>query len=673
MLLYTLSPLDMSTSFVLLDDCLASESASTSRLYTEWVRDIVCDDPSQLSHLLQDVARAQQEEGLHATLVMDYEWGRSGSRSSGAEPSRQEDSVGALPAQFAGGDVTKLGLLRIGLFRSLKMLSALQVQNWLASEIEAATRSNPTYAAGHALAWKPALNEPEFARHIAQIHAAIEEGQTYQVNYTFAFHGAAYGNPMALYQQLRAKQPAEFGALIADDSGRWMMSFSPEMFVRLTGKQLEARPMKGTARAGDSAEQTQQRAQWLQEDEKNRAENVMIVDLLRNDMGRVAQIGSVQISDLFHVQQHGNVLQMTTRVTAMLEQTIGLAEVLQAIFPCGSITGAPKHQTMQIIDALEGQPRGVYTGAIGWLDALKPSGGNHAHPSATQSLLGNCCLSVPIRTLFLQEAQASTPGATICNESNATTVASGVTGLHKVSLPVGAGIVWSSDAAQEWQECLLKGEFATASDPGFVLFETMRVQAGRIANEQGHIARLQKSAQALGFRFDATEALHGLAVYVHSLGEGDWRLKLSLSANGAMDMTSAPLTPLPQGSVDLILWPQLCQTPHDLLAHKTSLRTSYDQALHAAIEQGAFDALFFNQHGLLTEGARSNVLVKIDGQWCTPRISDGALPGTLRAQLLGHPDWAVQERAITKEQLLASSEIAVCNALRGVLPAKLCF
>ena len=640
-----MSPDSLQVPFALLDDCFASDAQPRSRLYTGWVRSLVCQHPDELPQILRTLQQLQRQQGLFALLLADYEWGAV---------------LQGLPD--ADASAPQGACLRIELFTQLRRLSAAQTDDWLATQAQ----SLPPEAG--ALDWQAGLTQVQFHDALAQIHQAIAAGETYQVNFTFPFHARAYGHPLVWYRQLRQRQPAEFGALMrlpssGAESGQWVLSFSPELFVRHRGHILTACPMKGTSPVGESEAQTQQRRAWLQQDAKNRAENVMIVDLLRNDLGRVAVPGSVQVRDLFDVQQHGQVLQMTSTVQAQLRSGVGLAEVLQAVFPCGSITGAPKHQTMRWIQRLESQPRGLYTGAIGWLDV--PTGqaaaDGVADDSSTAAPLWDFCLSVPIRTLLLHES------------------ADGM-GAHRVSLPVGAGMVWDSRPDEEWQECALKSHFATASPVGFALFETMRVDVdGQIANLSGHLQRLRASAQTLGFRVDEaaiTDALHHYLQAQLPRPDADtpaatYRLRLALHADGCCEISHGLLTALPAPQpVTLVCSDVVCDTPAWLRQHKTTLRRQYDAAMRQAEQQGAFDCLFFNEAGHLTEGARSNVLVQLDGEWLTPPLHDGVLPGTMRQQLLHDPAWRVREQSITRAQLHQATAVAVCNALRGVLMAR---
>ena len=389
----------------------------------------------------------------------------------------------------------------------------------------------------------------------------------------------------------------------------------------------------------------------------------MIVDLLRNDLGRIARTGSVNVPKLFDVERYATVFQMTSTVEAELASGTTFPDVLRALFPCGSITGAPKHRSMQIIANLENTPRGLYTGSIGWIDPAR----SPAQPC------GDFCLSVGIRTLTLGPAIENGPD----------------NGLYPGVMGVGAGIVIDSRAEDEFDECQLKARFLTQLDPGFVLFETLRVRTGSstgtdIPHLDRHLRRLHASAQALGFAFDRAAIVSTLSRQCANLAPGhDYRLRLSLHHDGSTQLVLAALDPLPAGPVRLILQGQGPLTrpqskashsgsvPHlsAFIHHKTTLRHSYDQAIAKATQQGAFDMLFFNAAGQITEGARSNVFALIKGQWLTPPVSAGLLPGVMRSVLLDDPAWAAREAPLTLDDLRRADRIIVCNALRGPLDA----
>jgi para-aminobenzoate synthetase / 4-amino-4-deoxychorismate lyase len=612
--------------FALLDDAGATPQSPASRLYTGWLREHRCDDPRSLDETCASVD-ADLACGLHAVLLADYEWGTR-----------------LLSAGDAHLQAKDAGCLRVLVFEHLQTMSADDASRWLAEQDGAC--GTPGVAGTVDLC--ASVERTAFEDAIAQIHEAIRRGETYQVNYTYRINGCAFGSPIALYRRLRAHQRVGFGALIRLPAGegggvQWVLSRSPELFVRHDAGIVQARPMKGTAARARAPESDSETARLLHEDVKNRAENLMIVDLLRNDLGRVAELGSVQVPQLFEIEPYATVFQMTSTVRARLRADVGLAGLLRATFPCGSITGAPKHHTMELIADLETTPRGLYTGAIGWLQQPPPD---------AKQACPDLCLSVAIRTITLG---GQTPQ-----------------GLRPLTLGVGGGIVLDSVAADEFEETRWKARFLTALDPGLELFETMRVEAdGRVVLLARHRRRLAASAAALGFDFDDAAFDAALAQALGTcVAQRPARLRLALRAGGAFSHRCVPLAPLPSGPVMLRIEPQpLPRLP--LAGHKTSERAAYDHGIRAAEALGAFDSLFFGEVGELIEGGRSNVLLRIDGRWCTPALEDGALPGVMRAALIDDPAWALHERRLTKADLARAGEIAVCNALRGVLPARL--
>jgi len=616
----------------LLDDRAATRARPSSRLYEGFEREHRCVDPAQLEAVWERVD-ADLRSGLHALLLADYEWGTK-LLKAGVRP---------------GGE----SALRVLMFRSLKRLSRDEADAWLAEH----DGSGADDAAG-VMNLRPSVDRAEFTRAIAAIHEAIRDGETYQVNYTYRIEGAAFGSPMALYRKLRARQPVEYGAFIVLPEGgpiTHVLSLSPELFLRHESGRLTARPMKGTAARVEAPESDSESARLLEIDIKNRAENLMIVDLLRNDLGRLAKIGSVRVPALFAIEPYATVFQMTSTVQAQIRPEVGMSELLHAVFPCGSITGAPKHHTMELIAGLESTPRGLYCGAIGWLDA--PRG---------DARIGDFCLSVAIRTLTLG-AEAD--------------------GLYPLRIGVGAGIVSDSRADDEFDECRLKARFLTGLDPGFELFETMLWAPGQgVRHLERHLERLERSAQVLGFVFDREALLASLQAHMQAHMQSHMqshmhahardvpapaRLRLALAHDGRIGFTHAPLAPLPAGPVRLLVASAALPRSRPLAAHKTTQRKAYDAGVRAAEKAGAFDTLFFDASGRLVEGGRCNVFVRLDGRWCTPPLSVGALPGVMRGVLLADPAWQAQERSITRADLARAETIVVCNALRGALVAEL--
>jgi para-aminobenzoate synthetase/4-amino-4-deoxychorismate lyase len=620
--------------FALLDDRGSTRERPTSRLYTGYVREHRCTDPALLDAMWAGVD-ADLQRGLQAVLLIDYEWGAKLLRA-GHERLRPDDAAA----------------LRVLMYAELTTLSSDEVGDWLVDlEVRRASQARsddaPPQTPG-VMNLRPSVDRDAFVQAIDRIHEAIAAGETYQVNYTYRLQGESYGSPVALYQRLRERQPVAYGALIElpeGDACRHVLSCSPELFLRHEAGLLTARPMKGTAGRSTGPEADSETARHLSIDVKNRAENLMIVDLLRNDLGRIAQTGSVQVPELFSVEPYASVFQMTSTIRARLLRGLGFPDVLRASFPCGSITGAPKHRTMQLISELETTPRGLYCGAIGWIDA----------PRAPMRC-GDFCLSVAIRTLTLGPEER---------------------GVRPAQLGIGAGIVMDSRAADEYDECRLKARFLTGLEPGFQLFETMfaagAVQGGAtVRHLDAHLDRLERSAGVLAFAFDRAAARDAVLQRARALPPGTaWRLRLTLSHDGRVELSHAPLSALTGGEVRLLIADARLPNANPLAAHKTTLRRAYDEGVRAAERIGAFDSLFFTADGRLVEGGRSSVFIRLDGRWLTPPIDDGALPGVMRARLLADPAWSAQERSLGLVELRRASAIVVCNALRGPLPARL--
>ncbi|MDN7671643.1 bifunctional anthranilate synthase component I family protein/class IV aminotransferase [Burkholderia oklahomensis] len=650
--------------FALFDDCGSTAAARSSRLYLGFLHERVCVDPAELDAVCAAVAD-DARQGLHAVVLGDYEFGRD------------------LQLGKRGG-----GALRFLLFSECAKLSCDEADAWLAARDGGAAEPS---AAGVAHVTK-SVTRDAFDAAIAAVHDALRAGDSYQINYTYRLRFDAFGAPLALYRRLRARQPVRYGALIALPGDAWVVSCSPELFVEKSGALLRARPMKGTAPRSDDPRADAAAAEFLANDAKNRAENVMIVDLLRNDLARIARTGSVTVPALFSVEPYASVWQMTSTVEAGLVDGATFADVLRALFPCGSITGAPKHRTMQLIDAIETTPRGLYTGAIGWLDAIsdgpaqeapgqgapeedsmggaskessrRAAPGNassgriskDARPPSAARGCGDFCLSVAIRTLTLDAPAADSRR---CG-----------------TMGVGAGIVLDSVAADEYAECELKARFLTDADPGFQLFETMyATRDAGVRHLDRHLARLRSSADALGFAFDEAAAKRRIDERCAQLGDGEHRVRVALAKDGMLDLTAAPLAPLAGGAVGVLLAPEHGFAPMRsgdvLLAHKTTRRADYDRAWKSAETRDAFDMLFFNERGELTEGGRTNVFVKLDGRWFTPPLSSGVLPGVMRGVLLADPALQATERVLTLDDLLHADALMLANALRGAVPARL--
>lgn len=486
------------------------------------------------------------------------------------------------------------------------------------------------------------VSEADYLDHIRQIHEAIRRGDTYQINYTTRLHLQAYGNPVKLYQRLRQPVPYAVLSHLPDAQGQsaWTLCFSPELFLKIgSDGTISTEPMKGTAPIlGDG--QDERRAAELQADPKNRAENVMIVDLLRNDLGKIAQIGKVCVPEPFKVSRFGSVWQMTSTIQAQALPHTSFADILRAAFPCGSITGAPKKMSMQIIESLEAEARGLYTGSIGYLNPC--SGG-----------LGfEGTFNVVIRTLSL------TPLSD---------------GIYQGVYGVGSGIVIDSDPAAEYRECGWKARFLNELRPNFGIFETLRAENGRCTLLDRHLCRLKTSARALNLPLpDGCE--NQIKQYIADLPDGAFRVKALLASDG-ISLSRAVLNRLTDKQ-RVIISPTILPAQNYLRRFKTTHRALFDQAWQTAETQGAFDSLFFNSDGILLEGGRSNVFVKYQGQWLTPSLDLDILNGIMRQAVLDEPQKYLQtnqviETHITQKTLQEAEEIRLSNALRGVFAAAL--
>jgi para-aminobenzoate synthetase / 4-amino-4-deoxychorismate lyase len=471
------------------------------------------------------------------------------------------------------------------------------------------------------------IDEAAYTKKIEAVHAAIRSGDVYQLNLTAPFRVKVAGPAAALYAQLRARQPAAYSAFLHWQHERRILSLSPELFFRLDGQQITTRPMKGTIARGRTTTEDRSQADWLRNDEKNRAENLMIVDLLRNDLGRLATPGSVQAKKLFDVERHPTLWQMTSTVTAELPKAVTLEAIFRALFPCGSITGAPKIRAMQLLAGLEEAPRGIYTGSIGYAG---PEGAT---------------FNVAIRTLALD----------------------GNTG----TMGVGGGIVIDSTATSEYRECLLKARFLTAPvTPEFALIESLRWDRGYPLLDL-HLDRLADSADFFDFFCDRETVRCALGEEEKNFGDAAPRkVRLRLDPAGAVQITSEVLAPAPQKTLRVTIAEERTDPADAFLFHKTTQRARYTRAFAEATRAGFADVLFFNTHGELTEGAISNVFLVLDGQWYTPPIACGLLDGVYRRHLLATRPGIV-ERVLTRKDLDAAEAIYLSNAVRGLRRVKL--
>lgn len=605
---------------ILLDDAQSTTALPTSRLYENalhyWRVLTSGDNTLDLSATQKCLSEISESlsRGEYVVAAFAYELGRQ------IHKLPQRPSLSNEPHP----------LIEAWAFSSFKKLSKQDVDSCISEKL--ALLEGSQRCAG-VMDVQESIAEDRFTADIDAIQEYIRSGDSYQINHTYRIKGETYGAPLALYSRLRDRQPGRFGAYIEHD-GKFLLSQSPELFIARDGDTLKAMPMKGTASALSAV------ASALSDDPKNQAENVMIVDLLRNDLSRISLPGSVTVPNLFEVARHGDVLQMTSTVQGQIKPDVSLFDIFKAVFPCGSVTGAPKKRSMEIIQELEPEDRGYYCGALGWLD-----------PN------GNFAFSVPIRTVEIATD----------SQSHASTF----------TLGVGAGITNDSDAKQEWQECHIKSAFLMDLPSATGLFETIAVIHGEPQRLQSHIQRMRTSALALRISFDSEIAekliLDACASFDKNLS---YRLRLDLASSGVLSVSSAVIHQTNEPvkifwATDILPGDVTMHSGDVLLRHKVSVRTLYDQAWQEATKLGGFDALFCNEQGLVTEGGRTSIFVKPQGssEWLTPPVSAGLLPGVMRAALLADPKMNAREANLTIKDVSMADEIILSNALRGAIKA----
>lgn len=466
---------------------------------------------------------------------------------------------------------------------------------------------------------KATLNEQDYLAASEAIHRYLRDGETYQLNFSFALQGALQGSASDWFATMRP--PGNQGYFACIETDEWaVISLSPELFFAAHDRAIVCRPMKGTRRRGLTTQEDRLIADELTASEKDRAENVMIVDLLRNDLGRICEPGSIQPGPLFCVERHPTVLQMTSQVSGRLRPGSTLVDWFRALFPCGSVTGAPKVRTMQRIAELEEAGRGVYCGTVG---CLSPQHG--------------AVFNVAIRTLTVQ-ADAS------------------------VTYRVGSGIVADSDSHDEYRECLLKARLIRRSPLDFSLLETLCWQpdSGYLLLEE-HIDRLLDSAAYFGFPLVAASVRAALQDTASSWTDPQ-RVRLLVRRDGALALTHQPL-PEPASSWRLKLLPGSVNSDDLFLYHKTTNRAQYDQARRQMGD--ADDVLLVNERGEITETSIANIAIQLDGVWVTPPISSGLLAGTLRATWLRQGK--LQEQVVHVHDLPRVTGYLALNSVRGAI------
>ncbi len=485
-------------------------------------------------------------------------------------------------------------------------------------------------------AWASDLDEPQAASRIDRIRDLIRAGEVYQVNLTSRLRSPFEGGPAAIepfFDALRRSQPEGYGLMLdarsASRSPGVVLSVSPELFFDWDGEVITTRPMKGTAARGADPVADQASAEHLRISPKERAENLMIVDLLRNDLSRIAEVGSVKVPSLFDLEALPTVWQMTSTITARSRTGLKLSEAFAALFPCGSVTGAPKRQAMHHIARLESGSRGVYCGAVG---LMSPG--------------GRVTFNVPIRTVVLHTPPPPAPWTAHCG--------------------IGSGITLDARADGEWREWQAKRGFLDRASQPFDLLESMRLEGGLLLRQDGHLARLRAAAEHFGHRLDESAVRQALASQAEAHPQGTFKLRLLVAADGSVQAEAAPLPTPPSTPHRVVLATRPMPAPDDFIRHKTTRRQAYAPF---APPTGCFDTLLFNAAGELTEFTIGNVALKLGGRWWTPPAACGLLPGVMRAELLSQGE--LTERVLTRKDLEQAEGIELINSVRGRLPVTL--
>jgi para-aminobenzoate synthetase/4-amino-4-deoxychorismate lyase len=595
--------------FILLDDARAGAGAADALLYEAPRALFVAHRTEEVAAVLAAAEAARVEQGGALAGYLAYEAGLA-----------LEPRLAGLAAARAGSAGP---LVWLGLFDPPRRIAAGDVPAFLADRAQGGGTLGPM---------EPQLSPGGYAAAFAALREAIHAGDIYQANLTYPLAGSFRGDPVGLYAALRDAAGAGYGGLIFDGS-HWLLSFSPELFVALNGTEAKVKPMKGTRPRATDPAVDRASAHELATSQKDRAENLMIVDLMRNDLSRVAEAGSVHVDAPFAVESYPTVHQMVSTVRARLAPGKGAMDLVRALFPCGSITGAPKIRAMELLAAVERDARGPYCGAIGRIDAD-----------------GNAAFNVAIRTLRLTPIE---------------------NGQGAAVLGIGSAIVADSEALAERRECEVKAGFLRRAAPGLGapqcdLIETMRFEPeSGIALLELHLARMKGSAAALGFAFDRHALRNQIQALCFEL-DAPAKVRLLVARSGASALETAPLPAALAEPVKVAAFPHPLDPSDWRLMHKTSDRGFYQDALEAARSFDADEALLVRADGLVTEGSWTSVFVDgPDGMLLTPPLRLGLLPGVLRQHLIA--EGRACEAELTLDDLAGGFWVG--NALRGLMRA----
>ena len=549
-------------------------------LFTKPIKELKTRNLDQVEALLREV-EAYQEKGFYAVGYVSYE----------AAP--------AFEKKFA--------------VHSAPLMGEYLLYFTIHEEVETLPFPEDYEAVDLPANWKEEVEAPAYQEAIKTIHHHIRQGDTYQVNYTVQLSQELKSDPFAIYNRLVVEQKAHYNAFIQHDDVS-ILSISPELFFEQDDRLLTTRPMKGTTRRGLTNQEDLQESAWLKADPKNRAENMMIVDLLRNDMNRISEIGSEQVTHLCQVEQYSTVWQMTSTIESRLRSEIDLLQTFRALFPCGSITGAPKISTMEIIHKTEKAPRGVYCGTIG---ILLPK--------------GKRIFNVAIRTLQMQGNQAI--------------------------YGVGGGITWDSKWESEYQETKQKSAVLYRQEPRFELLTTGRIHKGELTFLEQHLTRLREASRYFAYPYDEPKLLKELQEELARLESNlDYRCRIALHKNGTFHLVITELTDLPASYLQAQLIEQKLDLATPFTYFKTSQRDHLSQSNH--------EQIFHLPDGTLLETTIGNLVLEIEGQLYTPPAHLPLLDGIYRRHLLETQQ--VEEKLLTLNDLELADRVYACNALRGL-------
>lgn len=612
-----LNVLQHARPYALLEDSKSPSKAANNLFFCHPQEDIIANDPKELESALERVEVLKQQ-GLFLCGYLSYESGYHFIEK---------------PIKNTKKAANKQPLLYFIAFKTLYRPTREQLD-----AIFDKHQDKSAFCVHH---FNLNTSKDDYLNTIDKIKRYIQSGDTYQINYTLKYRFTLQGTMLQFYSALRHTQPVEFGAVLHFPQTK-IVSLSPELFIQKEGVELTSKPMKGTAKRGQTPQEDAKIVKAFAIDDKTLSENVMIVDLIRNDFGKVCNIGSVTVKHLFQVQTFKSIHQMISTVYGQLTPDVSMYDLLTALFPSGSITGAPKIRAMQIINSIETEARGVYTGAIGYL-----------LPDDT------FCFNVPIRTILMSDKNEPSNAETPCE------------------MGIGSGIVHQSDAHEEFKECLLKASFLKNINAHFYLIEALYLdtKAEVYPHIDQHLARLSHSANIFGFELDLQHIQEKLTHYKIRLGEQEkqshyFKIRLTVYQNGKVNIQHDALPQDEHNTSYRIMLSAFKINSHSIFQyHKTSQRAHYNEAYQLAEKQGYYDVVFFNENDELAEASRHNIFIQTKGHYLTPPLSAGILNGIARSQFMRQHQ--VEEKKLSLNDLINADKILLSNAVRGVVSVEL--